>query len=540
MSNHDNLVQIEDRILIHLLDSEGYKRMYEVPVELTSKGIARSVGTNRCYISTLIKKMASQGFVQVYMGRVKNGKKNQNYFLLTYKGKNYTKKLKKRLSNLPITIILSNNKIKMLKFKDIIPFLRKEKICADITIINLCKLISKNGVIDIKNVENFKNKKFIDFSAEAPNVGDIYGREKELIQLKNWIEDKKRYNILYIHGIAGIGKTTLAVKLLDSYRGIKHLFWYNFHPLDSTRGMLSKLARFLSKLGHDNLEKYLRTRIHLDYSEISTILKTDLSEINAILFFDNFHKSSNEIKGFLFYILRILAFSSETKIVILSRENVQIQEKKDEIIKKLMANLELEGLDFESSKKLLKDMNYDNKNFNDIYKLTGGNPQFLRIIALNENIEDYIYGELCLDLDDDEKKILQIISIYRLPISWDCINMHDNIDFEKLYTLTEKLLLKKDTHNRYFEHNIVKRFFYDRLCSSKQREYHLIAAKWYENRNEAIDFIESIYHYLKAGDHEMSSKLVIKHSDSILNCRYTNEYLDILEKINESNLENYI
>jgi tetratricopeptide (TPR) repeat protein/DNA-binding PadR family transcriptional regulator len=537
MEHSKSFVSVEKRILLHLLNSQSTKHQYDVPIELTPNGIAEILGTNKTYIFTTIKKSLTKSYVKECVGWVKNKKKKQKYYILTDKGKVYSQKLKKDLSNQMVTIKLTKDTQKLMKIKNIIPYLNKENKFPDIDELDIYKSISQDGIIDIEQIYNRKKIQFIDHSAEAPRVLHFFGRKKETAQLNGWLEDKERNNIIFIHGMAGIGKTTLVAKLIESYRDSKHLFWHNFHKLDTLRGMLFKIAEFLSKIGHDHLEMYIRTRTQLDYYEVSRILKKSLGVIDAIFVFDDFHKSNDDIRSFFVYIHKMLISSSNTKIMIIGRKIIPFYDFKDLLTKKIVTELLLEGLDFESSKKLLSGKGIDKKRFKELYGFTGGNPLFLEILESKGHLERYIHDEMFSKLNEDERKILGILSIYRYPVSEDLLLRNDDFNFEKLYSLTEKSFVKKDSYDRYFVHDIIKQFFYSRLPPIKQKSYHLIAALGYEERDEPKDIIEAINQYQEAGKNKKASQLTIDSSIAVLEGGYATEFLNALERFDEKKVD---
>jgi tetratricopeptide (TPR) repeat protein/DNA-binding MarR family transcriptional regulator len=537
MAKHDSLISVEKRILFHLLNHYSSKHRYEAPIDLTQIGIAHAVGTSQSHTSRSIKKLVNKKLVSERIGRVKLGKKKQKYYQLTDEGKGQAGELKKKLSNLEITLKHPAGPSRMMKLKDIIPFLGKEGICSGITDLDIYICTSKECTLDIESLKKIEKTQFIDFSADAPRVLHFFGRKKELAILERWVKDVEEHNIIFIHGMAGIGKTTLAAKLIEGYRGSKHLFWYNFTDLGTLRGALLKLAEFLSELWHDHLELYLRTRKSLDYDEVSKILRKSIGAIDAVLIFDDFHKTNEQIRAFFVCFPRILSSSSKTKMLILSREMVPFYDERDVFIKKIVAELELEGLDFESSKRLLKGKGIDKRMFENIYELTSGNPFFLEASELKDHLEKYMHDELFLKLEEDERKLLGLLSIYHFPVPEESLAMNDDFDFERLYVLTQKSIVKKDAYDRYFVHDIIKQFFYTRLSHSKRRKHHLLAARWYGNRDEPIDLIEAIYHFQEAGKHKKASQFAIDSSTSILDGGYASEFLPILERFDEKNLE---
>ncbi|UCG69435.1 MAG: tetratricopeptide repeat protein [Thermoplasmata archaeon] len=531
-----SLLSPEDRLVLHLSKYRVKRKNYDLPMAITREGMAKAIGVDLNHISWYTNKLKEKGYIQDFKGRTKGKSRKQNFYILTIEGGKYAKSVIKRLNSSEITVIETNEDPRKMAFDDVLSFLR-EKDIQDVTELDICRIASEDGVLRIQALRKDKEKEFIDFSEGIPEIVHFFGRKMELSKLEKWILDKKKNNIIFINGMAGIGKTTLVAKLLENHRGSVHIFWHNFQELDTLRGILTKMAAFLSRLGHDHLEMHLRTRTTLDYFEVSGILGESIGVIDAILIFDDFQKSNDQIRKFFVYFLRMLAPASKTKMLILSREMVPFYDRRDVISSEIVAELELEGLDFESSKKLLKGKGINKSMFKEIYGLTAGNPLFLEVFESKVHLERFMHNELFLKLGEDERKILGVISIYRFPVSEDILAVNDDFDFEKLYSLTQKSIVKKDASDQYFVHDIIKQFFYSRLTPSKKREFHLLAAGWYENTDEPTKFIEAIYHYQEAGDNNKASQLAILSSPSILDGGYPTELLVILERFDEKNIE---
>jgi flagellar biosynthesis GTPase FlhF len=233
MTKHNTLIPVKNRIIFHLLDHNTPKYDYDVLNALTQKGIAQAVGTSQSHISDTIKKLVINDRICEQIGRVNLWKKKQRYYLLTEEEKGNARKLKKELSNLQITIKQPNDAERAIKLKDIVPYMEKEEICIGITELDIYNIISNDATLDIEHLKKFKRTQFIDFSADAPRLVHFFGRKREMTSLKKLVEEREVHNIIYINGLAGIGKTSLVAKLLEKYRGSKHIFWYNFQKLDT-------------------------------------------------------------------------------------------------------------------------------------------------------------------------------------------------------------------------------------------------------------------------------------------------------------------
>lgn len=82
---------------------------------------------------------------------------------------------------------------------------------------------------------------------EAVDVSIFYGREKELVQLQNWII-KDRCRLVSLLGMGGIGKTSLSVKLAEQVQdNFKYLIWRSLHHAPRLPELLANLLQFLAQ-----------------------------------------------------------------------------------------------------------------------------------------------------------------------------------------------------------------------------------------------------------------------------------------------------
>jgi tetratricopeptide (TPR) repeat protein len=536
MTTQDCLIFVEDRILLHLLKYHSSRKRHVAPRALSLSGIAEAVGSNKTYVPRCLAKLAASNQVREHFGRIKEGKRKQKYFLLTTEGKNSARKLEENLLNTVITVKLSNDNSERMEIDAVYQYIDGLGMDLDVTLLDICNLITRERVLEVEDLKKLRKMRFIDFSADAPTVLHFFGRKKEIATLENWIEDTHGHNIIFVHGIAGIGKTTLASKLVERYRGSKHLFWHNFHTLDTLRGVLLKIASFLSTLGWDHLDMYIRTHTDPDYYEISKILGKSIGPLDSVLIFDDFHKANDRIKDFFVYFLGMLSAPSRTKMLILSREIVPFYDRRDVLSRKTVAEMGLGGLDYESSKRFLEEKGIHKSMFKQIYGVTAGNPLFLEFFDSKDHLERYMHDELFSKLGDGERMILGMISIHRFPVAEDSLAKNQDYNYENLYVLIQKSIVKKDAHDKFFLHDLIKNFFYIRLSPARKRKYHLTAAKWYRERKSSIELIEAIYHLIEGGETDKACEVAITKSDFILDCGYALEYLAILDRFNERNV----
>jgi len=81
---------------------------------------------------------------------------------------------------------------------------------------------------------------------EAPNIQTFYGRTEELAKLEQWVV-RDRCHLLAICGMGGIGKTALAVKLVENIQSQFDCFiWRSLRGAQPTAQLIAELLQFLN------------------------------------------------------------------------------------------------------------------------------------------------------------------------------------------------------------------------------------------------------------------------------------------------------
>ncbi len=164
MQSHNKLIPSNIRILLYLLDCDNPESKFDVPVGLTQIGIAQKISASQGYTARTLKKLLKWDYVQEYMGHTKCHKKRQKYFILTKEGGRYARRVKKELSDFLITLKYPNDKSEIMTFKNIITYLEKERICYNITDVDICNNISEDSTLNIESLKNIKGKQVDLFS----------------------------------------------------------------------------------------------------------------------------------------------------------------------------------------------------------------------------------------------------------------------------------------------------------------------------------------------------------------------------------------
>jgi transcriptional regulator with XRE-family HTH domain len=98
---------------------------------------------------------------------------------------------------------------------------------------------------------------------EAPSFKQVYGRDQELAELQEWIDDE-HYRVIVIFGMGGTGKTVLATKLAQQAKdGFEYVFWRSLQQAPPLKQILQQAVQFLSEQQRITLPKDVDDQIRL-------------------------------------------------------------------------------------------------------------------------------------------------------------------------------------------------------------------------------------------------------------------------------------
>ena len=569
---------VEEKILLHLLEYLKFRdQNWDVPFDVTQEGIASSVGIARCNVSRAMKKILEKELIEERVAHVKDSERRRKVYFLTHEGLESAQHTKQYLENLVIGLRDLNGNMKQLKLQEIKNYLDSKP-----TYIEILRHMSPGGVVDSKAIQTDIVHKYLDFTDQAPKLKYFFGRETELTNLQEWLRSHK---MIIIRGIAGMGKTSLAAKLMDEMKAQMNIFWFRAHEWNSLRNILSHLSKFLYSMNRKKLSSYVDTHRKLDITDITNILDPELQDANALLIFDDFQNLNQKILPLFTALIEVLEHVKGVTILILTRKHIPFYDHQDLAVKKIISEMELQGLDENSSLQLLRSRNIQFTNFDAIYKLTGGHPLSLELIdpkfdtfdesislTKDMDIKKYIHSEIFSQLANDEKSLLNIASVYRYPIPSKLFFIEDEITYNTIDTLVNKGLLIEEPSGFYAAHDFVKDFFYTRLPPKLREKYHSNASEYYvleferlkyldevqsaagsENvkqildgnqwpskgiyENEKLSMIEAQHHLLKAGDYKEAARLSIETGVELIGSGFLDEFVNIINQFNDKNIK---
>jgi tetrahydromethanopterin S-methyltransferase subunit G len=273
--------------------------------------------------------------------------------------------------------------------------------------------------------------------SEMPELGTFYSRTPELETLTNWIVQQHSH-LIALTGISGIGKTSLAVKLVQQIKNqFDYIIWRTIdasHTLDEFQHELIQLFSHSEKLDYPAtnpkplpLIKYLqkyRTLIVLDdihnlfsSGELAGKYKPEYEEYRS--FFKQIEKLSHQ-SCFL-----LIGWEQPREISQIESENTPIR------------TLQLTGLDTAAAREILRDKRLSEiDNYSALIDCYQGNPLWLKSVAtliqelggcvtelfsddtilLPEDLKD-ILEEQFSRLSEIEKQVMSLLAKESNPIT---------------------------------------------------------------------------------------------------------------------------
>ncbi len=468
---NSSVIQLTDKekILLHLRDYINQTPPY--PVALSQEGISEITGIPLPHIPRAVKSLIQERFINESKDYIQGAERRRNAYTLTADGAFKVGELRDRLNE--ENVVVDKKKIKI---KEVNKYLGKQY-----KLLTIIQNI-KDGVFDYHNIE--KKKVFVNFLDKAPKFRTFFDRENEQSIINKWLSTPSS-SILVLHGIAGIGKTSLGLNCVSRFKDKRHIFWHNCREYDSVESIMDALADFLVKsTGNAGLREYLlgRKKLLFDLRKAYKMFVDGLQK-GTILFFDDFHRSS-QVSLLMTEFSDCLSRenkeeSKEIKILITSRKIPDFYNRSDVILMQLVDELQLKGLSEDVCRQWMESegLELSETVFHTLYSLIRGHPLSMELVLsrredlmdYSSSVRKYMYEEIFSKLTDEEIRILQIASLSSRALPLDAFEANMNV-LEGL--VRRSLLIERE--GKYEIHEAIASSISEKIHSGLREKYEKI------------------------------------------------------------------
>ena len=539
---------VQERILLHLSDFADFMNSVEVPFSLSQMGIANAVAIARSNVPRAISGLKDQGLLVERQAHVQGVSRKRKAYFLTDSGMTLAEETWKRLREFELRCILhGGNTIKSTlgEIQDKLPFSMRP--------VDVIRYLDDNGVLDVRSLSSdlverdlskHVEKQLVTSLGDLPRLRHFYGRSTELENMINLLE--ARSTTLMVPGIAGIGKTSMAAKVIESFMHRRNLLYHRCQDWDGSRAFFESIADWLSNIGDSMLADYISATPIPKAADVAQLILDGLSSSSAIIVIDDYHKVNDKTLHQTIQALSrgLVDCEGDVGLVIFSRSFRPIVPLKDVDGRIVSLVLPLEGLDQQSTRNLLSAFDdLDEEKLIYIHSLSRGHPLVLELInrgasagTFYESLEKYINVEIFSKLSGEQKRLLGALSVFREPIPLDAMT-DQKLNVDELDSLVEAGLARHADSDTYDVHDLIREFLVQGLDHQAKTDLHNSAITWYEKQSKDSQVaLELIHHLISASRDEDAATIIVEEGRDLIKEGHI-ELLGLLETVNTSTLE---
>jgi ATP/maltotriose-dependent transcriptional regulator MalT len=486
--------------------------------------------------------LKDQGLLIERQAHVKGVSRKRKAYFLTESGKTLAEDTWNDLRSFALRCILADGKIQSTtlgEINTILPFSMRS--------VDIIRYMDDNCVIDSRtlsadlierDLSKHVEKQLVTSLGDLPRLRHFYGRENELDNMYNLLE--ARATTLLVPGIAGIGKTTMASKLIERFMHRRNLLYHRCQDWEGSRSFFESVGEWLANIGDSTFADYIATTPVPKPAEAANLLINALEGTPTLIVVDDFHKVSDSTLHQTFQAMALGLLGSEEKIglVLFSRSFKPVVPSKDAEGRIASLVLPLDGLDSLSGRKLLSSFtDLQDEQWLYIHGISRGHPLVLELInrgasatAFHETLENYVTVEIFSKLSAEQKRVLSVLSIFREPVSIDAL-AEQKLDIDTLDSLVEQGLARQVDSEIYDVHDLIREFLLRSIDDQTKFDLHAKCSNWYKKSSQTPGYtIELIFHLLSSDNMAEAASLIVEDGRTLISQGHM-ELLGLIDSI---------
>ncbi|MFW3145545.1 MAG: AAA family ATPase [Thermoplasmatota archaeon] len=450
----------DEKILLFISEFSALRELWDVPPEVTQKGISRRMDILENNVSRSLKRLLREGMVRSELKHVKGEKRRQKAYFLTRIGEEQVSRIKERLENLSVEVLTDGELIRMS-----LPSAKKKakEVGASMTLAEIY-LQGRNRELPLD-----LSPDLLSYGGEEGLLGNFqmplhfYGREKEIEAVNGFL--LSRAGVLVIWGLAGIGKTSLILKSLSESR--KRCAYIRCEPWTDRIEFVNELSSLLLQMGMEEESQELSGG-EVTPGQLSRSIKgASRKNRDMVIVIDDLQKTGGGIDIYVEGLCRTSMETPGLKVVLLTRERPSFLDPRFELHDN-MRSLQLKGLEPQAVAMMLKEQGKSG-DIGSIWEITKGHPLFIELftssleIGARSRFGEFLEKEVLSVLPQHQKKGLSAASLAGLPVHRSLMT---RMPPEDLDILKRKGLLKEVSGSLLFVHDLIS----DHILSSISQE----------------------------------------------------------------------
>lgn len=483
-------VSVQRKILLLLMEMSRFNDDFEVLETLSQKGMGRELGIRQNHVSRALSELKENGLVESRTAHIKDIGRRRKVYSLSGKGEAEMEGYISSIKNLRVPVRLTDSRIKVMSIKKLMHTMSVDPNNNP----SYYDILVKR--YDGSFVDLLSSGK--DLSTGPPVSRYFFGRREEIDKLKGLLSEEGPL-MMSVISLAGMGKTTLMGKVVFDHIN-NPVEWTSITEWTGPERLLSSWARHLASLGSSSLLDHINSGMWKDIDSTIGKLREDLKTAGSVFVLDDYHRSGNDLDMLMEQVLNN-GLDLNCRILIGSRTRPGFYGKEDLMVSGNVGEVVLEGLDRESSFKILESQGISELDRDRIYRVTKGHPLALELAAhafkkdpdgISYEMESYLGREMISNLNEKERKMLYLASAYEQPVEPGGLLLEEDLTRDVLESLKEKLLLRFFPDGRVDLHDLIKENTRHWMGERELERYGKMAVYYLSNRGSDRD----ILHYM--------------------------------------------